>query len=101
MSAARYDGGMTDLSLMRTLGALLSTDTPDAYETLLLDAALGDQTLFTRADEVEAAWAIVTPILDAWLDSPPPAFPNYASGSWGPEDSEELLAREGRRWRRL
>jgi glucose-6-phosphate 1-dehydrogenase len=84
-----------------TYGTAFSTDTPDAYETLLLDAALGDQTLFTRADEVEAAWAIVTPILDAWLDSPPPAFPNYPGGTWGPDDSDELLAREGRRWRRL
>ena len=62
---------------------------------------LGDQSLFTRADEVEAAWSIVSPIHNAWLDSPPPELPNYPSGSWGPESAEELMERDGRRWRRL
>ena len=84
-----------------TYGTAFSTDAPDAYETLILDAMLGDQSLFTRADEVEAAWSIVTPIHDAWLDSPPPEFPNYASGTWGPEAADDLLERDGRRWRRL
>jgi glucose-6-phosphate 1-dehydrogenase len=84
-----------------TYGAAFSSDTPDAYETLMLDAMLGDQSLFTRADEVEAAWAIVTPIHEAWLDSPPPEFPNYPAGSWGPEEAEELIERDDRRWRRL
>ncbi len=84
-----------------TYGAAFSADTPDAYETLILDAMLGDQSLFTRADEVEAAWAIVTPIHDAWLDSPAPDFPNYAAGSWGPDAAEELIERDDRRWRRL
>jgi glucose-6-phosphate 1-dehydrogenase len=84
-----------------TYGAAFSADTPDAYETLLLDSMLGDQSLFTRADEVEAAWSIVNPIHDAWLDSPAPEFPNYASGSWGPEEAEHLVGRDGRRWRRL
>ena len=76
-------------------------DSPDAYETLILDALLGDASLFTRADEVEAAWSVVTPIIDAWADMPAPDFPNYASGSWGPEAADELLEREGRRWRRI
>jgi glucose-6-phosphate 1-dehydrogenase len=84
-----------------TYGAAFSADTPDAYETLILDAMLGDQSLFTRADEVEAAWAIVSPIHDAWLDSPVPDFPNYAAGSWGPEEAMDLIERDGRRWRRL
>jgi glucose-6-phosphate 1-dehydrogenase len=84
-----------------TYGASFSADTPDAYETLILDSMLGDQSLFTRADEVEAAWSIVNPIHDAWLDSPAPEFPNYPSGSWGPEAAEELIERDGRRWRRL
>jgi glucose-6-phosphate 1-dehydrogenase len=84
-----------------TYGAAFSADTPDAYETLMLDSMLGDQSLFTRADEVEAAWSIVTPIHNAWLDSPAPEFPNYASGSWGPDEAEELVERDGRRWRRL
>jgi glucose-6-phosphate 1-dehydrogenase len=76
-------------------------DSPDAYETLILDALLGDASLFTRADEVEKAWAIVNPIIDAWADGPAPEFPNYAAGSWGPADSDALLARDGRRWRRI
>ena len=76
-------------------------DSPDAYETLILDALLGDASLFTRADEVEAAWSVVTPIIDAWADMPLPDFPNYASGSWGPAAADELLARDGRRWRRI
>jgi len=76
-------------------------DSPDAYETLILDALLGDASLFTRADEVEAAWSVVTPIIDAWADMPAPDFPNYASGSWGPEAADELLERDGRRWRRI
>ena len=76
-------------------------DSPDAYETLILDALLGDASLFTRADEVEAAWSVVTPIIDAWADMPAPDFPNYASGSWGPEAADQLLEREGRRWRRI
>ena len=84
-----------------TYGTAFSTDAPDAYETLILDAMLGDQSLFTRADEVEAAWSIVTPVHDAWLDQPAPAFPNYAAGSWGPDDADELIQRDGRHWRRL
>ena len=84
-----------------TYGTAFSTDAPDAYETLILDAMLGDQSLFTRADEVEAAWSIVTPMLDGWLDLPAPAFPNYAAGTWGPEDADELIQRDGRHWRRM
>ena len=76
-------------------------DSPDAYETLILDALLGDASLFTRADEVEAAWSVVTPIINAWADMAPPHFPNYAAGSWGPEAADELLGRDGRRWRRI
>jgi glucose-6-phosphate 1-dehydrogenase len=74
--------------------------TPEAYEQLLLDALLGDATLFIRRDEVEAAWAFITPILARWAasDAPPPA--SYAPGSWGPAPAEALLTREGRRWRR-
>jgi glucose-6-phosphate 1-dehydrogenase len=84
-----------------TYGAAFSADTPDAYETLILDSMLGDQSLFTRADEVEAAWSIVTPMHEAWLDMPAPDFPNYAAGTWGPDAADHLLERDGRRWRRL
>ncbi|HET9681198.1 MAG TPA: glucose-6-phosphate dehydrogenase [Candidatus Limnocylindrales bacterium] len=84
-----------------TYGSAFAVDSPDAYETLLLDAMLGDASLFTRADEVEAAWAIATPIVDSWLDAPAPDFPNYAAGTWGPEAAEALIERDGRRWRRI
>jgi glucose-6-phosphate 1-dehydrogenase len=84
-----------------TYGSAFAVDSPDAYETLILDALLGDASLFTRADEVEQAWGIVDPIIDAWADSPPPDFPNYESGSWGPDAADQLLARDGRRWRRI
>ena len=82
-------------------GSAFQTDSPDAYETLILDALLGDASLFTRADEVEEAWSIVDPIIEAWAESPAPDFPNYEAGTWGPEAAEDLLAREGRRWRRI
>jgi glucose-6-phosphate 1-dehydrogenase len=84
-----------------TYGSAFTVDSPDAYETLILDALLGDASLFTRADEVEGAWARVTPIIDTWAEEPPPDFPNYEAGTWGPEAADELLAREGRRWRRI
>jgi glucose-6-phosphate 1-dehydrogenase len=84
-----------------TYGSAFAVDSPDAYETLILDAMLGDGSLFTRADEVEEAWRIVTPIIEAWLDMPPPDFPNYDAGSWGPREAEELIERDGRHWRRL
>ncbi|HTS10758.1 MAG TPA: glucose-6-phosphate dehydrogenase [Candidatus Limnocylindrales bacterium] len=69
------------------------------YETLLYDCMMGDPTLFQRADMVEAAWTVVQPILDVWKALPPRDFPNYAAGSWGPVQSQELLKKEGREWR--
>jgi glucose-6-phosphate 1-dehydrogenase len=84
-----------------TYGSAFQVDSPDAYETLILDVLLGDASLFTRADEVEEAWGIVDPIIAAWAEMPPPEFPNYEAGTWGPEAAEDLLAREGRRWRRI
>ena len=84
-----------------TYGSAFSVDSPDAYETLILDALLGDAALFTRADEVEQAWGIVTPIIDAWADGPAPDFPNYEAGTWGPSAADALIERDGRRWRRI
>jgi glucose-6-phosphate 1-dehydrogenase len=69
------------------------------YETLLYDCMLGDSTLFHRSDMVEVGWRIVTPILDVWKALSPRNFPNYAATSWGPKEAEELIQREGRRWR--
>jgi glucose-6-phosphate 1-dehydrogenase len=62
-----------------------------AYETLLLDSMPGDATLFTRRDEVEAEWRIITPLEEAWTQLPAPNFPNYAAGSEGPTSCYELL----------
>jgi glucose-6-phosphate 1-dehydrogenase len=69
------------------------------YETLLYDCMIGDSTLFKSAQAIEDGWRIVQPILDAWRDSKPSDFPNYASGSWGPAASDQLLERDGRAWR--
>jgi glucose-6-phosphate 1-dehydrogenase len=82
-------------------GSAFSVDSPDAYETLILDALQGDASLFTRADEVEHAWAIVDPIIESWADADAPAFPNYEAGTWGPPEADDLLTKEGKRWRRI
>jgi glucose-6-phosphate 1-dehydrogenase len=72
---------------------------PEAYERLILDAMLGDATLFTRSDEIEEQWALVDAIVAAWSRDRV-AFPNYAAGTWGPPSSDELIHRDGRSWRR-
>jgi glucose-6-phosphate 1-dehydrogenase len=73
----------------------------NAYATLINDCLRGDATLFDRADSVEAAWALVDPILEAWENSPPPPFPNYASGSWGPRAASDLTGLDEHHWRQL
>lgn len=75
-----------------------TTGEPEAYETLLTDIMLGDQTLFMRADQVEAAWQILMPILNSWTSKESISFPNYHSGSWGPELAEALIAQDGFHW---
>jgi len=74
---------------------------PVAYETLLLDAMRGDPTLFTRGDETENQWRIITPIEEVWQDLPAPQFPNYDAGSDGPEEANRLINSECRHWSRL
>jgi glucose-6-phosphate 1-dehydrogenase len=74
---------------------------PSAYERLLLDALRGDGTLFTRSDEVTAAWEFVTPILEEWRKQPPPQFPNYAAGTWGPAEADALVEGCQTGWRIL
>jgi glucose-6-phosphate 1-dehydrogenase len=71
------------------------------YERLLYDCMEGDATLFQRADMVEAGWRVIEPILDIWKALPPRSFPNYTAGSFGPKEANELLARDGREWRKL
>ncbi|MGJ3254349.1 MAG: glucose-6-phosphate dehydrogenase [Elainellaceae cyanobacterium] len=70
------------------------------YETLLYDCMIGDMSLFQRADNIEIGWQIIEPILDVWKALPPRNFPNYGAGSWGPNESYELLSRDGRQWRK-
>jgi glucose-6-phosphate 1-dehydrogenase len=71
---------------------------PEAYETLLLDIVRGDTTLFMRADQTEAAWSVIAPILDMWGAVKPTDFPDYRAGTWGPEAADILIARDGRSW---
>lgn len=80
-------------------GTSFGKKSPEAYERLLLDAMLGDPTLFARGDMVEASWKLVMPILTVWQQTTP-HFPNYAAGTWGPEEADELIQKDGRRWRR-
>jgi len=68
------------------------------YERLLHDCMMGDATLFQRADQVEAGWAVVAPIQEAWANDPPANFPNYEAGTWGPKEADELLACDGHSW---
>ncbi len=77
------------------------TDAYTGYEVLLYDCMIGDATLFQRADMVEAGWTVVDPVLDVWRALPPRKFPNYASGSWGPADSDQLLQLDERQWRKI
>lgn len=77
------------------------SNSANGYERLLLDAMLGDATLFAHRDGVEATWALITPVLQAWAKDKPSDFPNYASGSWGPQCAEDLIGRDGRRWNKV
>ena len=91
---------LRDVAMDFRYGSAFGSNTPEAYERLLLDAMRGDATLFTRRDEVEEQWAFIDRVFDAWraeANAPPPL---YAAGTWGPEQADDLLARDGRRWRR-
>ena len=81
-------------------GSSFVREQPEAYERLLLDTMHGDSTLFTRRDEVEAAWAFVQGILDEWKNEPRDTLYTYESGTWGPQAADEFIWRDGRRWRR-
>jgi glucose-6-phosphate 1-dehydrogenase len=82
-----------DFSYERTFGA----KPPEAYARLLLDAMNGDQTLFARSDAVEQCWRVFDPVVRQWERATKP-LPSYSAGSWGPDEAEALLARDGRRW---
>ena len=91
--------GSVDMSFeySRYFGA----DAYTGYEVLLYDCMIGDATLFQRADMVEAGWTVIDPVLDVWKALPPRKFPNYASGTWGPAESEHLLEADNRQWRKI
>ena len=81
-------------------GTTFGGEVPEAYETLLLDAMLGDTTLFARHDFVEASWALITPVIERWSGLGDDV-PTYEAGEWGPPEADELVGRDGRRWRTL
>jgi glucose-6-phosphate 1-dehydrogenase len=100
--AAKVPGPTTQLRPVRMdflYGSSFGEAGPDAYERLLLDAMLGDPTLFARRDEVETAWSLMQPVLDGWEDQGQPVYP-YESGSWGPSKADQMIRRDGREWRR-
>jgi len=89
---------LTPVDLRFSYQETFKTKVREAYETLLLDVMLGDATLFMRADQVEASWSALMPILNAWAEQKPSDFPNYRSGSWGPKAAEKLMTKDGRSW---
>jgi glucose-6-phosphate 1-dehydrogenase len=93
--------GMTlrPVSMDFNYGSSFGERSPSAYETLLLDAIIGDATLYTRQDMVEASWSVVEPIQNVWRQTKFD-FPNYAAGTWGPSAADEMLARRGHVWRK-
>jgi glucose-6-phosphate 1-dehydrogenase len=98
VKAPGADVGVRSFSLDFNYSEAFGENAPDAYETLLLDTMEGDASLFTRHDEVELAWSLMDPIIQAWRAGPSPQFPNYKAGSWGPREADGFLAAEGRYW---
>jgi len=91
--------GSVDMSFEYT--KYFKAEAHTGYELLLYDCMIGDPTLFQRADMVEAGWQVVDPILDVWKVLPPRKFPNYAAGTWGPKEADELMERDQRQWRTI
>lgn len=92
---------LNPVDMVFSYAATFDEQEPEAYETLLEDIIEANQTLFMRADQVEAAWKVITPLLEAWQKRLPVNFPNYSPGSWGPQDAEALIARDGHFWASL
>jgi glucose-6-phosphate 1-dehydrogenase len=92
---------MSSVNMNFSYADAFGASSANGYERLLLDAMLGDGTLFAHRDGVEATWALMTPILQGWAKEPPKDFPNYAAGTWGPAASDAMLKSDGRKWRKL
>ncbi len=100
--AAKVPGQVTRIRWVNMdfrYGASFGVASPEAYERLLLDCILGDSTLYARRDMTERGWEIVMPILEAWQESKE-EIPKYEAGTWGPQEADELIERDGRKWRR-
>jgi glucose-6-phosphate 1-dehydrogenase len=82
-------------------GSYFGLAPPEAYERLILDCMSGDNTLFAREDEVFSSWTLLSPVLHHWANTEPDCFPNYQAGTWGPDLADEMMARDGRKWRIL
>lgn len=89
---------LNSMNMIFDYSGVAKSESPEAYETLLLDIISGDQTLFMRADQVEEAWEIIMPVLNFWENSKTADFPNYPADSWGPENAEALIAQDGYHW---
>jgi len=101
---AKVPGSIMKLGLVNMdfdYGTYFGLEHSTGYERLLRDCMAGDATLFQRSDMVEAGWNVIQPILDVWHALPARGFPNYAAGSWGPIEADDLLERDGRAWRRI
>ncbi|HVU92974.1 MAG TPA: glucose-6-phosphate dehydrogenase [Jatrophihabitans sp.] len=86
-----------DVAMDFLYGESFTESSPEAYERLILDVLIGDATLFPRSEEVEASWRVIDPLEAFWSDRPPYL---YRAGEWGPKESDQMLARDGRQWRR-
>ena len=86
-----------DVAMDFLYGEAFTESSPEAYERLILDVLIGDATLFPRNDEVEASWRVIDPLEEFWAGQEPDL---YRAGEWGPKEADEMLARDGRQWRR-
>jgi glucose-6-phosphate 1-dehydrogenase len=95
------DMSISQVNMNFSYAEAFGASSANGYERLLLDAMLGDATLFAHRDGVEATWTLITPVLEAWKQNPVKDFPNYAAGTWGPEASDAMLKADGQKWRKL
>jgi glucose-6-phosphate 1-dehydrogenase len=89
---------LSSVDMSFSYASAFGVESPEAYERLLADCMMGDSTLFIRRDEVEASWSIVDSITDAWRDMPANTIASYLAGTWGPEEAEALIEKDGRTW---